>query len=961
MTQTTQRWCIITPQYPPLPGTIGEHTWLLAQALTAAGDEVEVWIPPGPTAPVLPGVVVHMLPSEYGWDALRVLARAIRELPADSRVLVQYAPTAFAMRRLNLPFAVLLAMQARKGIELYFHGGGYPLRWRQSPQRSAAGVTHRLMTWLVVRSAKRVFVASPEWQRHLRRLGVRESDRDRVITWVPVPSTVPDHADPERVRTLRASLAPLAGSSVIGHFGRYGAFHQRLMPQLVERVLDTDSTRTMLLVGHGSGTVRDAIAVLRPDLARRVVATGHVDAPEVSALLAATDVLLQPYEEGASASRTSLVAGLALGCAIVTNEGWETGAIFTTRRSVFLTHSLDVEELSRAVTTLLDDRRLRAALGADARALHEELFAMSRGITRLRNTAITAHVAEDVAGEMAGAPIRADGDSPLVATTTPGAPTVLLVLGEPIDDTRLSTGAASTVHPLAQALSDGGAGVTVASPGAAPGDARYEHHPLSVGALRRAVGPLSVNLLPFSRYDVVHFLGDDWPVLRRPRATVRTVFPRGTAWRWRARLARLLARGLDRLSASRSTVAVAAGPGVAARTGISRVIVDGIDVAHFAVSDHTRARRILFIGTLHGPGRGAWLYELFRDRIASRCPDVELHLIVDIAPPSQPWLRFDALSPSVDRHAAFQGARLLVVPSTQADVDPTVLEAMASGVPVFATPTVGAVHTLGNGRFGILADDTVFADALVRLLQDETTQRRLATAARSRAEELSWPNVAAAYRDVYEGAMAYHVGVPAPTRTPTLAPAPAGALSGLMTVPGHSFAVALGERRLWNDFATLLEGAKSFVDVGAGTGEAAIYALAHGRLRRLIAIEPDRERRAILRRTLAANGFVLDPRIELASRPLSDGADGADTTLDALADPLEAPVLVRVTCARELDAVLAGGPTTLARRDTRWLVAAPARRLDTIGELFRSHGFSVHTVRTRWPATVAHWVVVTAS
>jgi phosphatidylinositol alpha-mannosyltransferase len=951
----TQRWCIITPQYPPLPGTIGEHTWLLAQALTAAGDEVEVWIPPGPTAPVLPGVVVHMLPSEYGWDALRVLARAIRELPADRRVLVQYAPTAFAMRRLNLPFAVLLAMQARNGIELYFHDGGYPLRWRQSPQRSAAGMTHRLMTWLVVRSARRVFVASPEWQRHLRRLGVRESDRDRVITWVPVPSTVPDHADADRVHTIRATLAPHAGSSVIGHFGRYGAFHQRLMPQLVERVLDTAPGRTMLLVGHGGGIVRDALAVLRPDLAMRVVATGHLDAPDVSAYLAAADVLLQPYEEGASASRSSLIAGLALGCAIVTNEGWETGAIFTTRRSVFLTNSLDVEELARAVTTLLGDTRLRAALGADARALHEELFAMSRGITRLRNTSISAGAAEDVAVEMAGSPVLSDRETPL----TTGAPTVLVVLGEPIDDTRLSHGAASTVHPLAQALGDGGARVTVASPGAVPADARYRHHSLSVGAFRRALGPVSLNLLPFGRYDVVHFLGDDWPVLRRPRATVRTVFPLGSAPRWRARLARLVARSLDRLAASRSTVAVAAGPGVAARTGISRVIGDGVDIEHFAFGDHTRGRRILFIGTLHGPGRGAWLYELFRDRIASRCPDVELHLIADVAPPSQPWLRFDALTPAVDRHAAFHGARLLVVPSTQADADPTVLEAMASGVPVFATPTVGAVHMLGNGRFGILADDTVFADALVRLLQDETTQRRLATVARTRAEELSWPTVAASYRDVYESAMAYHVGVPAPTRAPALTPAHAGALSGLMTVPGHSFAVALGERRLWSDFATLLEGAKSFIDVGARTGDATVCALAHGRLRRLITIEPDGARRATLRRTLAANGFVLDPRIEVASRPLSDRANEAATTLDALAHSLESPVLLRIACAGALDAVLAGGLATLARRDARWLVAAPAHRLHPVGELFRSHGFTVHSVRTRWPAPAAHWIVAT--
>ncbi|MEO8563018.1 MAG: glycosyltransferase, partial [bacterium] len=123
------RWCIVTCEYPPLAGGVSDHTRLLAEALAASGDAVDVWCPPAPAAPPpTPGVAVHVLPSHFGLDALRVLGRALRALPADTRVLVQYVPTGYGWRMMNVPFALLLFSLRRRGFDLYVHEVAMPVR-----------------------------------------------------------------------------------------------------------------------------------------------------------------------------------------------------------------------------------------------------------------------------------------------------------------------------------------------------------------------------------------------------------------------------------------------------------------------------------------------------------------------------------------------------------------------------------------------------------------------------------------------------------------------------------------------------------------------------------------------------------------------------------------------------------------------------------------------------------------
>jgi glycosyltransferase involved in cell wall biosynthesis len=86
----------------------------------------------------------------------------------------------------------------------------------------------------------------------------------------------------------------------------------------------------------------------------------------------------------------------------------------------------------------------------------------------------------------------------------------------------------------------------------------------------------------------------------------------------------------------------------------------------------------------------------------------------------------------------------------------SILEAMASGVPVVATAVGGTPNLLDHGRCGLLVprrDPAALADAMLRLLASPAERRRLGAAARRRVEEHYAQEVMVArYEELYRGA-----------------------------------------------------------------------------------------------------------------------------------------------------------------------------------------------------------------
>ena len=130
--------------------------------------------------------------------------------------------------------------------------------------------------------------------------------------------------------------------------------------------------------------MRSRLLAAAPDLHARVRAAGPLGAADVSRHLAACDVMLQPYSDGVSTRRTSMMAALAHGRAAVTTSGVLTEPLWEQSRAVALVAADDIAAMRAALTHLTDDSGERARLGATACALYRERFDIARTIAALR-------------------------------------------------------------------------------------------------------------------------------------------------------------------------------------------------------------------------------------------------------------------------------------------------------------------------------------------------------------------------------------------------------------------------------------------------------------------------------------------------------------------------------------------------------------------------------------------------
>ena len=314
------------------------------------------------------------------------------------------------------------------------------------------------------------------------------------------------------------------------------------------------------------------------------------------------------------------------------------------------------------------------------------------------------------------------------------------------------------VHALANGLVSRGHEVTVFSDCEASDGSRYRTVRLPAPQhLRSFAFALSVRRLDLSAFDVLHAHGDDyWLWQRRVPAHVRTMH--GSCFEEALRIprarekVRMLALGLSEVAASLvADQTVLVSPQTRRwMPWVSRVVPNGVDEQIFCPNPLIRATQptILFVGTYANRKRGRLLMEVFAQHVRPLIPNAQLVMVCSDAPGADGVICTGRISEE-ELARWYQRAWVFCLPSTYEGFGIPYAEALMSGLPVVASPNVGARYVVGSDGAGILVDDEHLGEELVRVLENPDLRDSLAEKGLRRATRFRMGTVLDDYEAIY--------------------------------------------------------------------------------------------------------------------------------------------------------------------------------------------------------------------
>lgn len=352
---------LVTGEFPPLRGGVGDYTQALALALAALGAEVHVITDTRSAVQQSAAFSLHPIIQRWSFSSLLQIRALARRLKLDW-LNVQYQAAAFG---LGAPIHFLPEVAGTRTV-VTFHDLRVPYLFPKAGRLREWAVTH------LARSAAGVIVTDAADEAELRRRGVRRLAR------IPIGSNIPVQPPPDFERTrLRATLGAGEGDFLLGYFGflnhsKGGDTLIRALSILAER---RAPVKLVLIGGQtGSSDPSDAAfsaevekLIARHGLEGRIARSGFVTASEVSAHLLACDAIALPYRDGVSLRRGSLMAALAHGCAIISTQPAAPIPELRDGENLRLVPRDSPQVLGLAISELLDAPELRARLGAAAR------------------------------------------------------------------------------------------------------------------------------------------------------------------------------------------------------------------------------------------------------------------------------------------------------------------------------------------------------------------------------------------------------------------------------------------------------------------------------------------------------------------------------------------------------------------------------------------------------------------
>lgn len=372
---------LLTAEYPPQPGGVGDYTRCLADALTAIDTTITVLTSSNTPSPSTDTGSINIARTIRNWDwqCWQDTIAALDRLRPNV-LHIQYQTGAYGMHpAINLLPWRLHPLPSRPKLVVTFHDLLEPYLLPK------AGKLRRWITHRLAQDSDYTIVTNQDDAATLRTRLPHQP-----LSLIPIGSNIAVSPPTGYQReTWRARLGVRPDEMLIAYFGLLSRSKGvEVLLDAMTRLLQQNTTPYQLLLIGGEATApqdRDfateiATRLEQSPLQQHVIRTGHVESSSVSAHLLAADAMVLPFHSGASFRSGSLLAALSHGLPIITTTPSplqspstlaenERLPQLTNEQHALLVPPGDAAALAHAIQRLANDAPLRASLGTHAQTL----------------------------------------------------------------------------------------------------------------------------------------------------------------------------------------------------------------------------------------------------------------------------------------------------------------------------------------------------------------------------------------------------------------------------------------------------------------------------------------------------------------------------------------------------------------------------------------------------------------
>jgi polysaccharide biosynthesis protein PslF len=355
---------IVSAEYPPMHGGIGDYTARLVSALADNGWHARILTSEAARSED-PRVLAQV--HRWNWDITDQIREALESTGAEL-LHIQYQTGAYGMHpAINFVPKRLGNRDKALPVVTTFHDLLPPYLFPK------AGPAREWVTRALAKGSDAIIVTNVQ---DLDSLALQPQLLRRLMM-IPIGSNLPD-IPPIDVDAVRRRIGlPEETKLAIGFFGFLT--EDKGVDILLRALTDLPhaAQASLVIIGGGLSETDLANRQYHEWITRRfeqcripVIQTGHLPPNQAAAALRAMDLVVLPFRNGASLRRGTLIAAIRAGAAVLTTDPGTDDSLepLIGGESLWLVSPDDAEALRVGIETLLGDRSLRERLAREAQS-----------------------------------------------------------------------------------------------------------------------------------------------------------------------------------------------------------------------------------------------------------------------------------------------------------------------------------------------------------------------------------------------------------------------------------------------------------------------------------------------------------------------------------------------------------------------------------------------------------------